>query len=260
MTSAGRKQFFSGHEAIEMPNYRLSHAHGTHPNLAPDELPEVQVEWVTSASIWEALENLQNKMKEGVALPEDFPLRDPLVLGPVSGDLDSRFVRVSAMKANAPDGKMLHWALTTSDNPEGVPQDIIDAFDRNLGGREGLLNSLTEILIGPKVLIATYSIRLHLSSERWRCVLMPGQPREADQQHLRDISSHIEVEHIGYRIRDGAHGIEEIILGHLPDESIYYADITARGGLRLLTNRGRFLPFVDDVLELAIERLFTREA
>ena len=202
--------------------------------------------WRTPSSpdLWKKLEGLARlTSKEGLFL----------AFGPTLPDeQDDRLAK--AVVHRQEDLSELHWTLTVERAPSEEPPQQAREHDRKLGGRSGLSRLLAEALARDVSAVGTFRARCRLPRSGYCCPTVPAMIEKGSAHHAALLLGEARLEQVGYRFDGGVSGIEEIsiVYLHVPEE--YSLNIAARGPLKL--GSPRWLPFADDVVDLALSTFF----
>jgi hypothetical protein len=224
----------------------------------------VEVQWVTPAlpETWEGLSKLHQKASRLLGASgqeEEEEKEEVLTLGPVLADQEEPRIGLPrvAREAATSGGYHLRWSLLAKSSPKGEPPEAIRQVDHLLQGRQGLVETMTRALAAGGLPVAEYEIQFTLKQAQWDCRLLPRPVgEEMVDSPLLSICRSAAVEHIGYRLKDGVHGIDEFDITYLHEEQAYVALVLARGILKFSPEN--WLPFAEDIQELVISRFFVR--
>ncbi len=209
--------------------------------------------------LWGELSHLHREVGRRLGTHEKV-LQDPskIFVGPVlAEDEDPRvaYVRVSrgASALTAP----LQWSLRVLADPRSPSSEVLRSIDSFLQGRRGLNSLLTRLLGVDAVPIGTYKLWFTLGASQWHCRLLPRPVRQQPVDALLlEVCQDASIEHLGYRLTNGANGLEELVLTYLHEEESFRVDAAARGMLRLTPEV--WLPFANELTDLIVSRFFMR--
>lgn len=216
--------------------------------MTSPHLRTITATWKTpfSRAIWDRL----GILKRGTSSDGAF-----LAVGPVLPDEEEP--RIAKVVAHSHDDQELHWALTVEQAPLDAPPEAIAEHSRALGGRQGLAALLAEALPVGVPAIALFRARVVLPEERFACALVPTVARkEQGHEAALRLGRQARLEQVGYRFEGGgAGGLEEIAIVYLHQQHSYAVTLAATGPLKL--GAPTWLPFVDDVVDLAVSAFFS---
>jgi hypothetical protein len=152
-----------------------------------------------------------------------------------------------------------HWTLFARQRPESAPpQDVLDASTR-IGGISGMRVFLGKFAQGSERPIARFDLRFSVERGVYTCPLLHRQvAAEGPELRISTLATDAcEVEQIGWRLRGGVEGIEEISVIYHHEREHYDSRVLARGVLDFADEE--WLSHALTVRELVVERTFQRQ-
>jgi len=213
--------------------------------MPTQNVKDVTARWTTppSADLWEKLKSIAASSIDGF-----------LSLGPVLPDGEDR--RLAKLSVHQCAGDELAWSLMLFPVPSSAPPSTIKDRDKQLGGRTGLLSIITEALPPGLPAVGGFMIRFRVPEVGFACPLLPVVlGKDSGHEAAMRLGREARLEQVGYRFDGGAGGIEEISIIYRHKTHEYSVIIAASGPLKLAP--GRWLPFADDISDLALGAFFT---
>jgi hypothetical protein len=231
--------------------------------IAASGRPSVEVGWTTpvSAASWDALCRLHRQQVE-ILMPSkswEVSKRRTVSLGPVLPDQDEpRIARLIVKRAFESEGhEVLQWTLEVGPSPQGEPPELLQKLHESLGGRPGLIDLMRSALGDGDLTVARYEIKFLLDAEQWNCRIVPRPLSREFEAPVLELSPEAKIEHMGYRLPEGANGIYELVFTYFHEQPLHMVVARARGTLKL--DQGSWLPFADEVKNLIVAKLFSRK-
>ncbi len=188
--------------------------------------------------------------------PREENERKTVSLGPVLPEQDElRIARLVVERTVESEGhEVLDWTLKVGPSPEGEPPDVFKRLHEKMGGRAGLIK-LIESALGGDMMVARYEVRFLLDGEQWNCRIVPRPLSGEFDAPVLELSPEARIEHVGYRLPEGANGIHELVFTYFHEQPLHMVVARARGTLKLA--QGTWLPFGDEVRNLIVAKLFS---
>lgn len=192
----------------------------------------------------------------GPALPEGEDDRIAHLMVHVHEDEDDE---VEADAEEMTKRPMLHWILVLVPKPSGEPPEAIKAENAKIGGRQGLIKMLEEIVPSPWTRAARFRIQCVLSRLDWICRVLPPGPVQGTRHDMAlRLGTPAYMEQIGYRYENGANGLSEVAIIYQHEENDYAVTIRGNGLLRLEAES--WLPYADELVNMITDAFFTKPA
>lgn len=228
---------------------------------------EVRASFTTpySEELWQSLERRNprpssDESKQGAskllvfgpALPEGEDDRIAHLMVHVHEDEDDEVEADTEEMAKRPT---LHWMLVLVPKPSGEPPEAIKAENAKIGGRQGLIKMLEEIIPSPWTRAARFRVLCSLSQEHWTCRVLPtGSIQGVRHEAALRLGAQAYMEQVGYRYENGANGISEVAIVYRHEEKDYVVTIRGNGLLRLEADH--WLPYADELLNMMTSAFF----
>lgn len=151
----------------------------------------------------------------------------------------------------------LSWSLNVRTSPDGEPPEDFVTLNSKVNGRGGLANLIRDGFAQGGPPIANYQIFLAIDAECWKSQILPRDAKsDCDAAALPGLASQVHLQHVGYRLEEGANGIREIYISY-DSKTGYSAAVTARAALSM---EGEiWLPYANTIAEIVLRTFFTRK-
>lgn len=180
------------------------------------ELREAVIRWQTGSGTWPEIltrsgqpQRVLYTSPDGLVTSEQEQATLGPALPPPGGE---RYAFAEVLKPVDDSDAPLSWTLTVRRLPGGNPPDGVREANDRAGGLSGLKRLVDGAVDGGPIPVVDHRITFELPAASFSCPLLPRPVSKEERQILHELGQDAKVEQLGFRLRGGAEGLEEVAL------------------------------------------------